>query len=342
MSVTMKDIAKAAGVSRGTVDRALNNRNGINEEVSQRIKKIANKMGYKPNKAGKLLAAIKKPILIGIVLPSIGNEFFNDVIKGLKSAEDELHDYGVSLNIKQVKGFDPHTHLQAINELELEGVTALCIVPVNDRIILSKIDELSNSNIPVVTINSDIEDSKRLCYIGSDYLKSGKTAAGMLSLISGEKSNVLIITGSLKMLGHNQRIKGFRDEIEKISNNIKVVDIIQTFDDNTTAYNLVSSALKTHPEINSIYITAGGVSGVCKAVEAVSIEKRIKVLCFDNTPQRKKWIEENIISCIICQQPFEHGYKPIHILFDYLINNVKPKKEKYITQTVIKIKQNIC
>ena len=56
MGVTLQQIAEAAGVSRGTVDRALNDRGRIKPEVAEKIKKIAEEMGYQPNRAGRALA----------------------------------------------------------------------------------------------------------------------------------------------------------------------------------------------------------------------------------------------------------------------------------------------
>ena len=55
MGVTLQQIAEAAGVSRGTVDRALNDRGRIKPEVAEKIKKIAEEMGYRPNRAGRAL-----------------------------------------------------------------------------------------------------------------------------------------------------------------------------------------------------------------------------------------------------------------------------------------------
>lgn len=53
MRVTLNQIAEAAGVSRGTVDRALNHRGRINPEVAERILQIAKEMGYRRNLAGR-------------------------------------------------------------------------------------------------------------------------------------------------------------------------------------------------------------------------------------------------------------------------------------------------
>ena len=53
MSITSKQLAELAGVSRGTVDRALNHRGGVRPSVQQRIEELARKYNYRPNRAGK-------------------------------------------------------------------------------------------------------------------------------------------------------------------------------------------------------------------------------------------------------------------------------------------------
>ena len=65
---TIKEIAERAGVSRGTVDRVLNNRGAVCAETEERIRAIIKELDYKPNKAGMALAAQKKKYLIGIIL----------------------------------------------------------------------------------------------------------------------------------------------------------------------------------------------------------------------------------------------------------------------------------
>ena len=118
MSVTIKDIARECGVSRGTVDRVLHNRAGVNAKVAEKVHRTADKMGFVPNKAGKILAARKQPIVFGCLLPDIGNAFFDGIIAGFRQAESELADFGVSVYIEHVKGFDIATHITAIKKLQ--------------------------------------------------------------------------------------------------------------------------------------------------------------------------------------------------------------------------------
>ena len=82
MAVTLQQIAEAAGVSRGTVDRALNNRGRIRPEVEERIKRIAREMGYQPSRAGRALAMAKRKIRIGVILQYMETPFMQQVLKG--------------------------------------------------------------------------------------------------------------------------------------------------------------------------------------------------------------------------------------------------------------------
>ena len=77
--LTMKDIAQLAGVSRGTVDRVLNNRGAVSPETAERIRSIMRAVNYTPNLAGKTLAIKKKQLRFGFILFDITkNPFFLD------------------------------------------------------------------------------------------------------------------------------------------------------------------------------------------------------------------------------------------------------------------------
>ena len=90
MGVTIRQIAEAAGVSRGTVDRALNNRGRIKPEVADRIRQIAEEMGYKPNQLGRALSMSKNNIKIGVILQAAETPFMQCVLEGIERAKDEV------------------------------------------------------------------------------------------------------------------------------------------------------------------------------------------------------------------------------------------------------------
>ena len=87
---TIKEIAELAGVSRGTVDRVLNNRGAVNAETEAKIRSIMKQLHYKPNKAGMALAAQKKKYLIGIIMFSKKNPYFDEVMQGFEDKAEEV------------------------------------------------------------------------------------------------------------------------------------------------------------------------------------------------------------------------------------------------------------
>lgn len=63
-------------------------------------------------------------------------------------------------------------------------MNGIVLSPYNDPLIAGKINELSEKGIPVITTNTDIENSARLAYVGCNFYRSGETAAGLMHLMS--------------------------------------------------------------------------------------------------------------------------------------------------------------
>ena len=180
---TIKEIAILAGVSRGTVDRVLNHRGSVNPKTEEKIWEIAQALDYKPNKAGIVLAAQKRKLKIGVILLGLNNPFYDDVLRGISEKAVELESYNCTVLIKQTE-YSLEEQLHAIDELVAENINGLALSPYNDKAVRRKINELYEKNIPVVTLNTDIENSKRLAYVGCNYYRSGQTAAGLVHLMT--------------------------------------------------------------------------------------------------------------------------------------------------------------
>ena len=335
---TIKEIAELAGVSRGTVDRVLNNRGEVNAETAARIMEIVKALDYKPNKAGLALAARKKKFKIGVILFSEENPFFDEVMEGVNSKALELEDYGISVITKRVE-FDSKAQLHAMNELMEEEIHGLILAPFNHEKIREKIDDITDMQIPVVTINTDIEGSKRLAYVGSDYFQSGRIAAGLFGLMMKENTELAIVTGSSDVLCHSERIRGFREVLDKDYPNIQIAEIAENHDDEFESYALTKKILERYPKISALFFTAAGVSGGCKAV--IESRKKVKVVTFDEYPAILSMLKEGVISATIGQQPFRQGARALNILFEYLTSGMVPEEEDCIIELTMKIKESV-
>lgn len=336
---TIKEIAELAGVSRGTVDRVLNNRGAVNPQTAKKVLEIARALHYKPNKAGLFLAAQKRNLKIGVILFDTGNPFFDEVLGGVHKKAEELRGYNCSVLVSRV-GFDLNAQLAAMDEMAAKKVDGIVLSPYNDPKISRKINELHQNGISVITTNTDIENSERLAYVGCNFYRSGETAAGLMHLIGASRIYAGIITGSSKVLCHTDRIAGFCDRIRSHYPEIQVVDTRENSDDEFESYDSTLSLLREHPEINALYFAAGGVYGGCRAVLAAGRED-ITIISCDKVPTTKEMIQRGVIDATICQQPAIQGSKPLDLMFSYLTTGEKPSKEYHYTAVDIRIRENI-
>ncbi|MCM1213480.1 MAG: LacI family DNA-binding transcriptional regulator [Lachnospiraceae bacterium] len=336
---TIKKIALLAGVSRGTVDRVLNHRGNVNPETAERINRIARELDYKPNRAGLVLAAQKKKLKLGVILFSPENPFYVDVLAGVNEKAEELAGYNCTVIVKQIS-MDLEAQLQALDELAAEEVSGIALAPYNDDSIREHINSLWKQGIPVVTLNTDIENSSRLAYVGSNYEKSGSTAAGLLQLMTTGQVNVGIVTGSSQILCHTERIAGFRNTLRPYQDRIHITDIIEVHDDEIESYEKTFRLLRDHPEINALYFAAGGVYGGCRGVTALGRQDRMRIVAYDLVPTTRELIRKGIVSAVICQQPKVQGSRPLDLLFAYLTTGELPEREQNYVAVDIRIREN--
>lgn len=334
---TIREIAELAGVSRGTVDRVLNNRGSVNEETAERIRAIIRQLDYKPNRAGIALAAQKKKYLIGVILFSRKNPFFDYVMQGFSDKAEELSLYGCEITVKRV-AYHPEAQLSAIRACLKEGVQGLIITPYNGDEIREELNKLIRSGIPVITVNSDAEGVRRLAYVGSDYYNSGEAAGALMKLVTSGPVRLGIVNGDNNILCHTQRISGFVDKLSD-DTRFKVVCQGESLDDDKTAYELVSRMLHSHPDISAFYFTAAGVYGGCRAIAELAPEKDIKVITFDEVPSTVEMMQKNIITATICQEPYWQGSKSLEVMFSFLSDKEASVQDSYYAELSVKIRE---
>lgn len=337
--VTMKKIAELCGVSRGTVDRALNGRGRVNAETAAMIKKMAEQLGYEPNPAGKALAARKNHPVIGVLLPSEGNAFFDDVIHGMDRAAAAYAIYGLTVRYYPMKGYNVDKQLHLMEQMKGK-VNALIISPIDDARIAKAIDDFVDAGIFVVTVVNDIKSSKRHCYVGSDYFNGGETACALLHALLGEQAKVGIVMGSRQVLGHRERLEGFEHRMESLPG-FSIADVIENGDDEICSYERTKNLLDDHPDISAMFLLAAGVYGACRAIMQLPEGKRPVTIAFDSVPSTVEMMRQGIVKAILYQHPVRQGRMAINLAFEYLVNGRMPDKKNYIMKNEIRLLENL-
>ncbi len=338
MSITIKKIAELAGVSTGTVDRALNNRGRVNPEVADRIKKIAKALDYKPNTIAKSLSTRNKNYKIAVILHISHNLFFDDVIKGVEIAAKEISDYGISVVIKRGMNFDPKVQLNLIDEAIEEGATAIAIVPINDDGVKEKLNELNRNKFPVFFLTALLEDTEFISYIGCNYTSVGNITGGLINIIARPEDKLLVFSPSFHMLGHQQRADSLKNNLFR--NNSGILQGIYEFSDNDIEdYKLTKELFRQFPDTTLLVCpSAFSGNGIFHALKEIGYYSKLKIIVYDLSEQAKEGFSDRSIIASITQSPNDQGYRIIKTIFEYLIDpTVEINKFNYVkTQIIIR------
>jgi DNA-binding LacI/PurR family transcriptional regulator len=159
--VTIKDIASEAGVSPQTVSRAINNKDEIRPETRDRILRIADKLGYRPNSIARSLAT-RRTRNVGLVVPDVSNPFFSSVARGI---QDTAHraDYNVFLC-----NTDENTdrEMGAIHSLEAQRVDGMILC--SSRLSEQNLEQVADRYQPLVLVNRRISRPRTGCVMVDD------------------------------------------------------------------------------------------------------------------------------------------------------------------------------
>lgn len=203
----------------------------------------------------------------------------------------------------------------------------------------SVINKIIDSGIPIVTIDSDAENSNRLAYIGTDNIEAGKISAEEMISKIGSDGKVAVIMGGSTVKNQLERLNGFTNYIN-INSSISLVDIQSSDSYPLEAELAAKKILKAHSDLKALLCTsAQDGAGAAKIVNALGMTGKIKIICFDDLPETLKWIEDGVITSTIVQNPYKMGYNAVNVMMDNL--NGKETKGKFFTDVFVVGKNNL-
>lgn len=326
MSVTIKQIAELANVSRGTVDKVLNHRPGVKAETQEKVLKIARELNYQPNFLGKALVQSKKPLKIGIILTPEYNPFIQEMLAGIKNAQNELSAFGIEVSVKMPVTLEPAEQISILSELELGSVHGIALFPLDDDMVRSKINRLVQNHIAILTCNSKIEGIRDFCFIGQDHYKGGRTAAGLMLKLLPDGGSVGVIISSYHLSCHTDRLRGFVDRITESGAPIELLEIKENQDRKDEAFKITLEYLNRYPKLCGLYVTGGGIGGVGSALELMEPSRSINVICHDLTPDSAFLLRTGKVDFVLGQSPELQGYLLVKTLFEYLVKKQIPEQ----------------
>jgi len=337
--VTLKIIATEAGVSIGTVARALNNHDGINSETRRMILEIAEKLNYHPNKLAGALAR-KKTLRIGMAYPEVSRDFYSLIDKGITDAAYELEDFGVTVEKIRYESQNPEVEYATLSSLDSSKFDGLAINSAGPAI-EGLIDRFTNSGLPVITFNTDAANSSRLFYVGSNTRQSGMMSAEMLAMLMCYSGKVAVLGDFTRATPFIERFGGFCEYVQINYPNIQIHPCAHVSSNADAMARRLTEMINLLPDISAVFCT--GHTSTIGALEALRDMGRndIRIVGYDVTVKTAEAIRENRLNALIFQDPYQQGYKAAQLLARHLQEGYLPKKPYMYIENRIVIKSNL-
>ena len=257
--ISTNQLAKICGVSQGTVDRALNNRSGINPKTKEKILSAAKTYGYRPNIHARSISG-GKSMLVGVVVFDLQNEYFSDLLTKLEAA---CRKKGYA-TVVMFTHKNPEREQECIESLYRMYMDGIILCPINKGPEFE--NYLHSLEIPVVTIGNRLETFP---YIGIDNFAAMERAT---EYVIGKGCSRLIYVQPSLNTGHNtyaqeERLRGFCSAVNKSG---------------------VSSSVLHWREVQTLAVTNEKTAVICStdlhALRLLSIakERGWSILGFDN------------------------------------------------------------
>lgn len=342
--ITIKDIAKKANVSIGTVDRVIHNRPGVSKKTKAHINKIIEENNFQINKIASTLA-LNKSYRIAILIPeSVNeNEFWTAPKKGIEKATEEIKNFRTSTTFFLFNQFDPVSYVNAFKNIIKNKYDAVLIAPVFYKETKKLIHHLDNNNTPYIFINIEIKDLNAISFIGQDSYKSGYLAAKLMNLMIPDLSHILIPVlrqNKDNYLAIDNRILGFKAYFEKKNNTIKINEVlISDIKNQNTINKILNEQFSLKNNVKGIFVPSSYANLIGNYLELFNLQKT-KVIGYDINEKNKHFLKNETIDFLISQKPYFQGYKGIKLLSDLLLLDKKPDSIYYSPIEII-TKENI-
>jgi DNA-binding LacI/PurR family transcriptional regulator len=207
MSISIKDIARVAGVSHSTVSRALGDSPLVREETRERIQALAREMGYSPDLQARALV-LGRTRTLGVVVTSIADPFVAAVVQGI---EDAAHGTGYSV-ILSSSNAEPRREIEAVELLRAKRVDLVIVL--SSRLGALYLEHLERIGAPVVLINSHSEDRGPYTFSVTVDNRHGGYLATRHLLVLGHR-RIAYISGQAHHSDDRERLAGYRHALEE-------------------------------------------------------------------------------------------------------------------------------
>ncbi len=337
--IRIKDIAKKAGVSTGTVDRVLHKRGNVSKKAEEAVLKVMRELNYEPNIIASTLA-YNRVFRIATLLPDYRQDiYWEQPRQGLEKAFNVVQHYNLEWEPHYFDLDDTSDFLQKARRIMEDPPHALLLAPVFLNEARELINQCRENDVPVVKINTDIDDDHSLCYVGQDSYQSGVLAGKLFNFFLREQEMAMVLnldreTASAQHLIDKER--GIRDYFSgKYGKQTKVVTYeFAEFDQPSLLRAFLETKFREYPNLKGVFVTN---SRTYKILDSFgdAFPEDIRIVGFDLLEPNLHYLRQNRIAFLINQNPVQQGYQGIINLANYLVLRKEVERVQYLPLDIV-------
>jgi LacI family transcriptional regulator len=311
--LTLRDIARQAGVSLATVDRVLHNRPGVRPDTVRRVKDAMARSAFQPHAAASELARARTR-RFAFVMPVGANLFMQQIQAHLGEMANWMAARRVSLDMIATDVFDPAVLAARLEDL-VGRVDGVAVVALDHPSVRAALNDLVEFGAKVVTLVSDVPSSRRHHYVGIDNIAAGRAAGALVGrFVGGRTGRVAIVAGSQGLRDHAERIFGFTQVISAEFRQLEVLPVVEGHDEDDRSEHLTRRLLEEHRDIVGLYNVGAGTAGVAKSLGDSGRAGGVVFVGHDVTAVTRKLLLNGVMDAAISQNPGHEARSAVRVL----------------------------
>jgi LacI family transcriptional regulator len=330
--VGIKDIARSLGISTGTVDRALHGKPDVSAATRERVLRVAESLGYRPNLAARYLKS-RKQLTISVQLPERISLFWDSLREGIREAAAP---FAPALHVN----FATYPRLgdgdiPLFEEALHDGTDGFIIAPGNPAALAPHLERAARRDIPVVCVVTDAPDSERLTAVSADPFTVGAVAGELLARFLPEGGEAAFFTGWLATQDHADKLHGFESSLASTGARLRLGPVVEAHDDEREGHRRAIGVLRAHPQLKGIYVSTVNSLPVLRAAEEEGRLAGLTVVTTDLFPELVEWIRGGRVVATVYQRPLSQGRLGLQALYQFLLNGTRPSTKLSVVPHVV-------
>ena len=269
--VSIREVAKRAGVSPATVSRVINGTANVDPAKKERVLTVIEETGFKPNELARALFK-KSSKIIGVIVPNIENAFFSELARAIDE-EAYQNNYRILLCNSQNDTEKELLNIQTLSQLQADGI----IIMTNSEGLAGKIGDCS---VPFVILDRKIEGLNEIAFIEADHYKGGRMA--MEHLLRCGCKNVVCMRGPQKFSSGQQRFLGYQDVCRENGLKEQWLDCDYDYEE---GLHVAEKLLREYPDVDGILACNDMVAIAAYKIllnKGLRVPEDVQLMGFDN------------------------------------------------------------